>query len=148
MEIVFIDEGESNRAIMAKSLYDHIVEGKKKKKKNLPKSSVATVGKNKSLHMKGMKALREFGLTVSPCSRKDVKNLSDMKISEKTRLIVLGHDNDKKIIKKKSGKAKVEFWAIDNPVNDCLSEVKLRFFRRVRDQLWVNLENLVAEIIK
>ncbi len=148
MEILFIDEGESNRAIMAKSLYDHIVNGIKKKKKRLPKSCVVTTDKNKSLHMKGMKALREFGITVSPCSRKEVKYLEDIKLPEKSRLIVLGHDNDKETIKKFSGKAEVEFWAIDNPVNDCQSEVKLRFFRRVRNQLWVNLENLMAEMIK
>ncbi len=145
MKIVFVDEGESNRALMAMSLYMHI--SKSIKKKTLPKAFVATIGKNKSLHMKGLKALKEFGLCVGPCSKKLVKTLEDIKIAEKTRVIVLGQDNKpstKKIVNSKN----IECWPIDNPMVECKNEVKLRFFRRVRDQLWVNIENLVSDVSK
>ena len=140
-----MDEGESNRALIAFSLYDYIA---KKTKKKYPVARIATTGKNKSLHLKGMKVLKEFGLSICPCSRKDVKKLEDMKCTDKTRYIVLGQDNDKAKIGSLVQKKHVVYWAIDNPITECRSEVKMRFFRRMRDQLWVEIENLVAEIIK
>ncbi len=146
MGIVFVDEGESNRAIIAVTIYNHIY--KKRKGKGLLKARVATTGKNKSLHMKGLKALKEFGLKVAPCFRKDVTEIEKINFTGKTRFVILGYDNDngkiKDIVKKKC--KSVECWAIDNPIKECKNEVKLRFFRRVRDQLWVNIENLVSEI--
>ena len=145
MDIVFVDEGESNRALIAFSLYDYIA---RKKKKEFPAARIATTGKNKSLHLKGMKVLKEFGLSVCPCSRKDVEKIEDIKSSGKTRYIVLGQDNDKKKIKSIVHDNKVSYWPIDNPIKECKNEVKMRFFRRMRDQLWVEIENLVEEMLK
>ena len=140
MELVFVDEGESNRAIIAVTIYNHIYH--KRKGKGLPIARVATTGKNKSLHTKGLKALKEYGLKVLPCFRKDVIEIEKIDFTNNTCFIILGHDNDKgrikNIVKKKC--KSVECWAIDNPIKECKNEVKLRFFRRVRDQLWVKIE--------
>lgn len=146
MEIVFVDDGASNRALMAMSLYMHVSNNFKKCK--LPKAHIATTDKNKSMHMKGIKALKEFGLSVAPCSRKDVVSIEEIKINEKTQFIILGQDNNKEKVKALTDKKNVEYWPIDNPIQECKNEVKLRFFRRVRDQLWVKIENMVNEIAK
>ncbi len=141
MDIVFVDDGESNRALIARSIYEHLKT--KIGKKRLPDARVATLAKLKSLHTKGQKALKEFGIATGFCTRNEVERLGELKVSKHSKVILLGQDNDKKSVKKLV--KDFECWPIDNPLQECENEIKLRFFRRVRDQLWVRVENLIGE---
>ena len=147
MNIIFVEDGQSNRGLMALSICNYMVRKYGSKKVKNADFNVVATDKPGEMHKKAIMALTEFGADLKIYNKKFINQLADIVLKKKTLFIILGHDNKKKKVKKifkENKNCEVEIWPIDNPLLECNDEVKLRFYRRTRDQLWVRMEEFIS----